>query len=53
MHLCSGLKIIGGISEGDEDDVDFGIFVKTVLPNGVAFGDGTVHLYEIIFWAKL
>ena len=35
-----GLKVIGGVSEDEDDDIDFGIFVKSVLPGGVADLDG-------------
>ena len=36
----SGIKVIGGISEEEEDDRDFGIFIKKILNRGLASKDG-------------
>ena len=35
--------MIGGIAEDDEDDRDFGIFIKKVLFGGVAALDGKIN----------
>ena len=32
--------MIGGVSEDEEDDRDFGIFIKKVLNRGLAATDG-------------
>ena len=39
MHV-SGIKVIGGVSEEEEDDRDFGIFIKKILNKGLASKDG-------------
>ena len=39
--------MIGGLSEEEEDDADFGIFVRSILPGGVAANDGR-YLYGIL-----
>ena len=46
--MNAGVKVIGGISEEDDDDIDFGIFVKNVLPGGVADLDGIFHVTHVL-----
>ena len=53
MVLCfKGIKIIGGLSEDDDDDRDFGIFVRKVLPGGLAEKDGK-RICKIIHCASM
>ena len=38
LYIFSGIKIVGGLGEAEEKD--YGIFIKSVLPGGLAQIDG-------------